>query len=238
MDPAQTSAGFQTTHWSMVAGVSRDPALLQNLLKSYWGPIYAYVRRSGLSREHAADLTQDFIAQVVLERDLLSKADPTRGRFRTLLKSSLKNFIIDQHRRSASKGRSPERPCLGGEALERIEPSAADEPGQAFDRQWAATILSIALDRLATSCRQHGQETHWAVFDAAVIRPALGQSRVLPLEELASQLELADAGQASSMIQTVRRKFRRILKDVVAETVVDASEADSELDDLRVMLGI
>jgi DNA-directed RNA polymerase specialized sigma24 family protein len=238
MSRQETNSGFQTTHWSMVAGVAQDPSLLEALLQSYWGPIYAYIRRSGPSRDQAADLTQEFIAQVVLERDLFSRADPARGRFRTLLKSSLRNFLIDQHRRATARGRQPDRPALGGDALDRLEPAASDKPAVAFDRQWAATILSIALDRLATDCAACGQQTHWAVFESAVLHPTLGQSQPVPLESLAAGLSLSGPQQASSMVNTVRRKFRRILREVVAETVAGPGAADAELGDLRRLLGL
>ena len=235
--PRQTGAGFQTTQWTLVAGAAADPAQLGPLLRAYWGPIYAYIRRSGRSREQAADLAQQFIAEVVLERGLLDRADPERGRFRTLLKSSLRNFLVDQHRRATAKGRSPDTPLLGGAALDRLEPSATDDPAAAFDRQWATTLLSRCLERLAADCASSGQEGHWAAFRAAVIDPALGHDRAPGLDDLAKRVGAADAAQVSSMIQTVRRKFRRTLRDVVGATVAEPAWAEEEIASLRAFLG-
>jgi RNA polymerase sigma factor (sigma-70 family) len=239
MEQHHTGAGFQTTHWSMVTGVAENPVLLEQLLQCYWGPIYAFVRRSGYSREAAADLTQEFIAQVVLERELILRADPERGRFRTFLKSALRNFLVDQHRRARAKGRGPVGVVqLGGDVLEKVEPCNDDAPDDAFDRQWAATILTVTLERLAANCRTSGQERHWAAFERAVIRPALGQAQAPLLEQLAQEMDLASASQVSSMIQTVRRKFRRMLSDVVAETVQEPGQAEEEMGNLRTFLGV
>jgi RNA polymerase sigma factor (sigma-70 family) len=228
MNPPQTSSGFQTTHWSVVLGVGSNPALLEDLLKTYWGPIYAFIRRSGYNRDQAADLTQEFIAQIILERGLIAKADPERGRFRTLLKSSLKNFLIDQHRRASSLARSPRRPMVGSDKFERIEPSESDDPGSAFDRQWAATLLEVALERVEADCCACGQERHWKAFEATQVRPYTGHAEAPSLSDVARELQLESPTQVSSMNQTVRRKFRRALLEVIRETVHDPHEAEDE----------
>lgn len=233
----ETGSVFHTTQWSVVVAAPSDPAVLQGLLKGYWGPIYAYIRRTGVERERAADLAQQFIHEVVLERGLLERATPERGRFRTFLKAALKNFLIDQHRRGTAKGRSPGTPVLGGAVLERMEPADQVDPGDAFDRQWATTLLSLALDRLAADCEASGQGAHWAAFKAAVIDPALGHDSAPSLETLAERLGVDSAAKVSSMIQTVRRKFRRVLREVVAATVADECAAEEEMGSLKEFLG-
>jgi RNA polymerase sigma factor (sigma-70 family) len=222
----------------MVIAATSDSKVLQNLLHAYWGPIYAYIRRTGASKDEAADLAQEFVAQIVLERKLIERADPERGRFRTFLKSALRNFLIDQHRRSTARGRSPPKPPLTGLTLEELEPSQNDEPASAFDRQWAATILSLALQRTEHSCLSAGQHIHWAAFKAAIIDPALGHSTQPSLQEVAQRLNIDDAEHASSMVQTVRRKFKRALREVVEDTLHDPTLADDELSDLKRFLGV
>ena len=238
MNPSQTSSGFQTTHWSMILGVGHNPALLEDLLKTYWGPIYAFIRRSGYTRDKAADLTQEFIAQVILERDLFAKADPQRGRFRTFLKSTLKNFLIDQHRRASSRARSPGGPIVGGDKLERIEPCESDDPGSAFDRQWAATLLEEALERLEADCLACGQERHWKAFEATQVHPITRLAEAPALTAIAQELDLEGPTQVSSMNQTVRRKFRRVLLEVIRETVHDPHEAEDEYREMRVLFNL
>ncbi|MEX2217270.1 MAG: hypothetical protein WD749_00795 [Phycisphaerales bacterium] len=237
MSQQHTTAGFQTTQWSVVVAAAGDARLLEPLLASYWGPIYAFIRRSGRSREQAADLAQQFVAEVVLERGLLEKACPERGRFRTFLKAALRNFLVDQHRRSVAKGRSPSLPVGGSAALDRLEPAEDGDPGDAFDRQWATTLLSITLERLASECAAAGQAPHWDAFRAAVIDPALGHDRAPAMEALAERLGVDSPTKVSSMIQTVRRKFRRTLRQVVEETTADAAAADDEIASLRRFLG-
>lgn len=236
----QSGSFFRTTQWSMVIGATDDSKILQNLLTRYWGPIYAYIRRSGHPRDQAADLAQEFIAQVLLERGLIQRADPERGRFRTFIKSALRNFLIDQHRRSTARGRAPAggRPALTGLSLEELEPAEHEEPAGAFDRQWATTLLSLALDRVEEDCKASGQQLHWAAFKAAVIDPALGHAAPKSQEELAGRLGIEGADRLSSMIQTVRRKFKRMLREMIEETVADPGHADEELSDLKRFLGL
>lgn len=233
MDRAATSSNFDTTNWSMVLAAPHDPALLARLLHAYWGPIYAFIRRSGKSRDDAADLTQEFIAQAVLARELVEKADPQRGRFRTLLKAAVRNFLIDQHRRSQAKGRSADTLVLSAEALDGAEPDERDDPHHAFDRQWGATVLSRALIMVEDDCAACGQDRHWEAFKAAVIDPALTMTDPPPLSDIARTMGLESPEQVASLVQTVRRKFRRVLTMVVAQTLEDASEAPAEIENIR-----
>lgn len=238
MTQAETGTGFKTTQWSMVLAAPDDTYALEQLLKVYWGPIYAYIRRTGTPRDSAVDLTQDFIARVMLERGLIQRADPERGRFRSFLKAAIRNFLTDQHRRQTTRDRAPLLPIAGGNVLEVLEPATDDDPSAAFDRQWAATLLSTTLDRVETECAASKQEAHWAAFKAAVIDPALGASPPPALDAVAHGLGLGSAEQVSSMIQTVRRKFRRTLHELVEQTLADPGEAGEELGLLRGMLAV
>ena len=231
-----SGSAFLSTQWSMVLAAPDDPAILDTLLRRYLGPIYAYVRRAGNPRDLAADLTQEFVSQIILQRGLLDRADPARGRFRIFLKSALSNFLVDQHRRGTTRRHSPAAPPLGGLPLDQVEPSERDDPGAAFDRQWATTVLSSALSRLEADCESCGQQVHWAAFSAAVLEPALRHTSAPALDGLARRLSIADPAQVSSMLQTVRRKFRRILREVVEETLADPGLTQDELVNLRQFL--
>jgi len=233
-----SGSAFLSTQWSLVLAAPSDPSILDSLLRRYVGPIYAYIRRAGNTRDKAADLTQDFVATVILERGLLDRADPDRGRFRTFLKTALTNFLIDQHRRATARTRSTDSPCLNGLSLDHLEPSDRDDTGAAFDRQWAATVLSATLTRLEADCLACNQAVHWSVFSAAVLEPALHHTAPPGHEPLAARLGIADAGQVASMIQTVRRKFRRTLLQVVEETLADPTQAEDEVRSLREFLSL
>jgi RNA polymerase sigma-70 factor (ECF subfamily) len=237
MEPISHGGGFRTTRWSLVLKASGDSVALEELLRAYWGPIYAFTRRSGLSREEAADLTQEFIAQRIVAGALLQKADPVRGRFRTFVKASLQNFLVDHTRRRGAQRRAPANGVLlQGVPLEEIEPREADDPGSAFDRQWAATILSRALSQVQADCEANGQIAHWRAFERTVVQPALGRMAPVGLADLAGEMDAASADRVSAMIQTVRRKFKRCLRAMIEETVADPAETDDEAALLRQFL--
>jgi RNA polymerase sigma-70 factor (ECF subfamily) len=237
MDPSSQGGGFRTTRWSLVLDASADPVALDELLRLYWGPIYAYIRRSGRARETAADLTQEFIAQRIVAGALLDRADPVRGRFRTFVKAALRNFLIDQDRRRRAQCRAPQHGVLlHGYSLDDIEPREGDDPGSAFDRQWAATMLSNAISRVHADCIAEGQVAHWNVFERSVVQPALGRMAPIGLAELAGELGEASPERISAMIQTVRRKFRRVLRALIEETVADPALADDEASVLKEFL--
>jgi RNA polymerase sigma factor (sigma-70 family) len=244
LDPDQTAAEFQTTHWSLVYGARGDRSGLEHLLRQYWSPVYAFIRRQGYGGHDASDLTQDFLAQVVIGRDIVGKADPSRGRFRSFLKQSLRNFLIDQHRTHRHSRGGPLGPNrhatvslsedLGGsESAERLSEDRLRE----FDREWAATIVQITLQRLEDSTRQEGLGSHWEAFRTNILGPTLWRTEALQLTDLARRIGAADAAQASNMIQTMKRRFRRVLREVVAETVATPEQVEQELAELRNYLG-
>lgn len=243
MDPANTAANFQSTIWSLVLGAGRggDRAHLEQLLRSYWSPVYAFIRRQGYTGHDASDLTQDFLTQVVLSRDLIGRADPAKGRFRSFLKQALRNFLIDQHRLGkAHKGRQsgqggPGAPVhLDAEQHLALNTEHATPPSDdSFDRAWAAAVVEITLTRLEDACLADGLEAHWTAFNLNVLGPALRRTTALPLADLARRIRAADEAQASNMLQTMKRRFRRTLREVIAETVSDPAQIEDELGQLR-----
>lgn len=237
MDQDTGRTPFQTTNWTLVLSASGDPEKTSALLQAYQSPINAYIRRSGHDHHAAADLTQEFIAKIVLERGLIDRAEPGRGRFRSFVKAALRNFLIDQHRRtSARPDRGPgasQDPAL----LDQSGDTADHGPHDAFDRQWAATLLARTLERVEEDCRRAQQDLHWVAFQRAVVEPTLRQNQAPTLADLGAQIGVHDVGQVSSMIQTVRRKFKRLLRLTVEETVDDPVEVDTELSDLKRFLG-
>ncbi|MCC6678607.1 MAG: sigma-70 family RNA polymerase sigma factor [Phycisphaerales bacterium] len=226
--PNTGPTSFQTTNWAIVLSSSADPAVTAALLNAYHGPIWTFIRRSGHTADAADDLAQEFIARVVLERGLIARAEPSRGRFRTFVKTALRNFLVDQYRRGKTSA-----------GLSRhVEPEVAEQAlHDAFDREWAATVLKRALEHVEHECLRARQDLHWKAFQLAVLNPALRQAPSPGLANLAADLGVEDAAQVSSMIQTIRRKFKRLLRTAVEETVDDPTEVDSELSDLRRILG-
>ena len=148
---------FPTTHWSRViaAGDPDTPEgreALAALCNAYWYPIYAYIRRRGHTPEQAQDLTQDFFAYV-LERDLLAKADPDRGRFRSFLRAVFARHLANQRDRANARKRGGGRPALSIDACDAEgryarEPAHELTPERIFDRSWALTLLGRVFDQL------------------------------------------------------------------------------------------
>lgn len=234
----QTAAGFQTTSWTLVDGARADRAGLERLLRQYWSPIYASIRRQGFGTHDASDLTQEFMTQVVIGRDLASKADPARGRFRSYLKQALRNFLIDRSRgKKRAEGDHPAHLAAGSEHEGAPHPAAPPDGPDPFDREWAAAVIELTLQRLEESCGEDNLGPHWTAFRINVIGPTLRKTRPLSMDELAARIGAADATQASNMLQTVKRRFKRMLREVVAETVADQSEVEQELALLRASLG-
>jgi RNA polymerase sigma-70 factor (ECF subfamily) len=144
---------------------------LADLCQLYWRPVFAYVCRRGASVSDAQDLTQDFFVTFI-EGDLLRRADPARGRFRSLLLKALQNFLIDAHGKRSAKKRgggvtfvswddwmaeAPSHLSLAPQALESWPPE------RLFDVRWAATVVEHALARLREECEGRGRRR---VFDA------------------------------------------------------------------------
>ncbi len=238
MDSLASASRFQTTNWTLILQARTSPQELERFLVAYWRPVYAYLRRKGKSREDAADLTQGFVAKFI-ENDLIRPADPDRGRFRSFLLKSLGRFIIDEHRRV--HGRDGTRPATivpdDAAALDAAEPRSGEDPSDAFDRQWATTILELVVERLRATCQSEGLQRHWRVFEDQVLRKARG-CEPAPVDELIAALGARDRDEIYSMLNSVKRKFKSVLRDVVAETVDDPSMLDTELADLRRFLAI
>jgi RNA polymerase sigma-70 factor (ECF subfamily) len=244
VDPNQTAAEFQTTHWSLVYGARGDRTGLEHLLRQYWSPVYAFIRRQGYGGHDASDLTQEFLSQVVIGRDIVGKADPSRGRFRSFLKQSLRNFLIDQHRTHRHSRGAPLGPnrqaavsLPDGHAESSEAASVPDELSREFDREWAATIVQITLQRLEDAARQEGLNSHWEAFRTNILGPTLWRTEALDMTELAKRVGAADAAQVSNMIQTMKRRFRRTLREVVGETVATPEQVEQELAELRNYVG-
>lgn len=238
MEPHQTAAGFHTTSWTLVDGARADRAGLERLLRQYWGPIYAAIRRQGFGAHDASDLTQEFMTQVVIGRDLASKADPSRGRFRSYLKQSLRNFLIDRSRgKKRAEGDRPAHLSSADGDTGAPQPAAPQAASDPFDREWAAAVIEVTLQRLEEACNEDDLRAHWAAFRINVVGPTLRKTQPLSMDELAVRIGAADATQASNMLQTVKRRFKRLLREVVAETVADRGEVEQELALLRMSLG-
>ena len=141
-----------TTHWTLIGDIQqqsdRDRALIGVLMERYWKPAYCFLRQKGYDNESAKDLTQGFFHEVVLNRDLVSRADPARGRFRTLLLHALSQYLMDQHRKDRAQKRIPpdKLVLLDVSDPESLPASLGElEPEQCFDYTWKVELLERVI---------------------------------------------------------------------------------------------
>ncbi len=232
---------FATTHWSVVlaAGQSDSPqaaAALEELCRAYWYPLYAYVRRRGAGPEDAQDGTQSFFARL-LERDLLSRAAPQRGRFRSFLLTALQNFLADEHDRALAHKRGAGRPLisldeLDGETRYALEPADDVSPDKLFERRWATTVLEQAWTRLAAHYAAEGK----ADLFRELRRFNSAQEGAPGYAEAAHKLGLPE-NTVKSLVHRMRQRYRALLRAEIAHTVADPAEIDEEIRYLLRVLG-
>jgi len=224
---------FSTTHWSLVLRAGGPETLeskdaLEQLCRTYWYPLYAYVRRQGQSPENACDLTQEFFARLI-EKRFLRLANPERGRFRTFLLSSLKNFLITAWTKARAEKRGGKHTLLSlseqdAEGRYLAEPADNLTPERIYERQWATTLLQAVLERLRESYVAGGKS---ALFDA--LSPYVWSEPVQNgYASLALQLALTEGATRVAM-HRMRETFRLLLRQEVASTVEFSNEVDNEL---------
>jgi RNA polymerase sigma factor (sigma-70 family) len=233
----QSPDRFSTTRWSVVLACAdgderKARAALSELCKTYWRPIFAFICHRGHSVPDAQDLTQDFFL-MVLEGHLLERADPSRGRFRSLLLKALKDFLAD----SAAKKRSLKR---GGdmrfvswdewmaEAPSHLSISARETetwPAEKiYDVRWAATAVEHALRRLGEECEVRGRRR---VFD--VLSDCLAAEREdVSYQKLAKTLGIAETT-VKRLVHQLRVRYRELLREEVVQTVEKPEDVDEEL---------
>lgn len=210
---------------------------LSTLCETYWYPLYAFLRRRGYSADDAQDLTQAFFARL-LEKHTLRHADPARGRFRSFLLASLRNFVANEHDRDTARKRGGGTPRLSldliaAEQRFQLEPAIDETPERVFDRLWALTLLDKVLARLQAETSARAAKT--AAFDQ--LKPYLtGDEPQLSYAETASRLGMSE-GAVKVAVHRLRRRFRELLRDEIAHTVSAPEEVDIELRHLWAAVG-
>jgi RNA polymerase sigma factor (sigma-70 family) len=232
--------GFATTRWSLViaagARTKASDEALATLCQTYWYALYAYVRRRGYSVEQAEDLVQGFFLRF-LDRDILQRAQPARGRFRSLLLASLKHYMLNEYdrARAAKRGGGVTLLALDISAAEgryALEPRDALDPERLYERRWALTMMQRALVRLRSACVRSGKARLYEQLGPFVS----GDDEGVPYREAAAALDMTE-GAVRVAVYRLRCKFRDLLREEIADTVEDSAEIDEELQFLRKTLG-
>jgi RNA polymerase sigma-70 factor (ECF subfamily) len=222
---------FPTTRWTLVLrareGTEERRTALDQLLGSYWKPLYFYVRRKGLQAADAEDAVQGLFAQL-LEHDFPRQLDPARGRLRGFLKTAMDNHLLNLHERATAQKRG------GGQRLvsldfvlaEREIAATCESAEMAFDREWALAIMQRSLARL--------RQEYEAGRRRGDVETIL---RFFSLEEAPSYAEAARASgmtatQFKAALHRARARFRELVREEVLETVAESADAEQELAEL------
>jgi len=201
---------------------------LEQLCATYWYPLYFYLRRRGHSPHDAQDLTQGFFAGL-LENDGLRSVNRAKGKFRSFLLASIKNFLLNDHDRAAALKRGGAITFISWEeaAAEmrfRQTEAIALAPDQAFEHSWALTVLELALGKLRAEYVASGQASRFETLQVYLT----GDKGALSYAEAAARLQLGDSALKMS-IQRLRRRFGELLRTEVAQTVSTPAEIDAEI---------
>jgi RNA polymerase sigma-70 factor (ECF subfamily) len=222
---------FPTTRWSLVVAAG-DPdrkearSALVSLCENYWYPLYAYLRRRGYPTDQAQDLTQEFFVRL-LEGRYLDRADQEKGRFRAFILTSLKFFVADEEDRHRARKRGggvlvPLEFSSGEERYQR-EPAHQETPERIFERRWALSMLDRVVERLRIEFLQHGRAEHFERLKMFL----LGKSDA-PYAALALEMNTSE-GALKVAIHRLRKRYRELFRQEIADTVADPAEVDSEL---------
>ena len=224
---------FATTRWSVVLAAGQGAGLgaaeaLETLCRSYWYPLYAYVRRQGHGVQDAEDLTQEFLARF-LARQYLQRADPCRGRFRAFLIQSLKHFLVNEwaRARAAKRGGAQTPHSLDAPAMEeryQAEPADEQSPDRLYEKRWAITMLERVVERLRGEFATAGKA---ALFEQ--LKDVLwGEKHALSYAQLGAEAGLSE-GALKVAVHRLRRRYRELLREEVSQTVASEAEIDNEL---------
>jgi len=236
------SSGFQTTRWTLVQAAAVKPTgdsrrALSTLCQTYWQPVYAFIRRNGYDPDQSQDLTQGFFA-LMLEKNYLTHADQKRGRFRSFLFTAVKHFLANEWDRSHALKRGGGQVAVSFDVVEAERwylPSVADNatPESVFERQWALSILEKVMARLRADYINAGKGDQFETLSEFLNE----DSNDIGYEELAGQMAMS-SGALRMAVHRMRKRYRRLLREEITETVSTPDEIDAEIRFLVAILSI
>lgn len=228
------AAGFPTTVWSVIvaAGDRADVGsgrALERICSGYWRPVYLYVRGRGYSREQSEDLTQGFFERLI-EKNQLADFRQERGRFRSFLLATVKNYLANQHDWATAAKRGGDRKHLTidwsqGEPERTFLSEAVESttPENLFAREWGRTVIDRTRERVRAEMERAGKKTQ---FDELLSN--LTGDEDVPYRHLASRLGMTE-GAVRVSVHRLRRRFRELLEDEVGQTLLSPAELGDEI---------
>ena len=224
---------FATTHWTVVVAAGRrstpqSDRAREELCRTYWYPLYAYVRRQGHSKEDAEDLTQGFFA-AFLKRNYLEDVRSEKGRFRAFLLAVLKHYLANEYDRAGRQKRGGGVAPLSldwqdADTRYQIDPADRFSPDKLYDRAWATTLLEQVIARLRAECAAEGKGK---VFEQLKPFLTMGKSDI-PYAQAAASLGLNE-GAARVAVHRLRKRYRELLREEIAQTLTEPADIEEEL---------
>lgn len=215
-----------------MAAASIEPALarpaMETLCSIYWRPIYVYIRGRGNSPEDAQDFTQEFFARVI-EKEYLKRVDPAKGRFRSFLLASVNHFLSNERDRVMALKRGGAITFVSldlamAEAWHAHGLAQNATPEKLFDRAWALSLLESALERLRSEYADAGKGTQFERLKCALT----GEEQRAPYSELSTEMGLSE-GAIKVAVHRLRRRYRDLLREEIAQTVAEGEDLEEEL---------
>jgi len=230
---------FTSTHWSQVVTAAdvtspQAAAALAQLCRTYWYPLYAFIRRQGVEADEARDLTQGFFARL-LEQNFIASASEEKGRFRSFLLVALKRFLINERERSQAQKRGGGQEIVSldeeAEGRYRLEPADGLTADRIYERRWAVALLDEVMQGLR---REYAVEEKEEWFK--VLKPFLYDERsAMSQAEIGQRFGVSESA-VKSAVHRLRGRYRERLRQEVANTVANPSEIDDELRHLLTVL--
>lgn len=224
---------FATTHWSVVAAAGKGSSkeahsALETLCRTYWYPIYSYVRRKGYQPEEAQDLTQEFFAQL-MAKEHFRLADPHKGKFRGFLLARLDYFLAREWSRRHRQKRGGQFTFISRdeqppEDRYRLEPADHETPEKIFLRQWTLTVLKQAMNTLQSECEANGKGDLFRETKNLIS----GERDGAAYATISKSLNMGE-GAVRVAVHRLRRRYGEILRSEIARTVSSEAEVDEEL---------
>jgi len=227
---------FTTTHWSVVLtagrpGTARYQEALETLCRTYWLPLYVYLRRRGYDSHLAEEHVQAFFAHL-LEKRGLRLADPKRGKFRSFLLATLRHFLADEHDRIRTQKRGGGKKLLSldfekGESRYALEPAHQLSPEKLFEKSWALTVLERTMARLKAESASGNKQKLFHRLKVYLT----GERGTAPYRDVAAEFGMSEEA-VKVAVHRLRRRYRELLRDEIAQTVTTEDQIDEEIRNL------
>jgi DNA-directed RNA polymerase specialized sigma24 family protein len=231
--PGSATSRFHATSWTLIKAAADNPTTdsrlaLASLCQTYWHPVYAFIRRKGYDQEQAQDLTQSFFA-LLLEKNYLADADRQRGKFRSFLLTSVRHFLANEWDRQKTQKRGGGQAAVSFDLVEAERwyvPALVEEttPESLFEQRWALSLLEHVMTRLRAEFAATGKSDQFEKL--AIFLDS--DSEDARYKELADSMGLSH-GALRMLVHRMRRRYRRLLREEIAQTVSTPEETDEEI---------